>query len=106
MKEKKDSLSACGSCTAHSGEKKSVPYIVHESAMARMERQLKRSWILCIVMFLAFVASNAAWIYYESQFEDIVTTIEAEQDGAGTNIVGGRDVAYGSESQSNNKNTP
>ena len=78
----------------------SVPYIVHESEVARQERTIKRLWILCIVIFLAFVLSNCAWIVYESSFEDTVT-IEAEQDGSGTNIISGRDLSYGSESQGN-----
>ena len=26
-----------------------VPYIVHESILARMERTIKRLWILCII---------------------------------------------------------
>lgn len=77
-----------------------VPYIVHESQMARSERTIKRLWVLCIVMFLAFVVSNGMWVVYENSFEDsIQTTIEAQQDGNGTNIISGRDLSYGPESQ-------
>ena len=79
-----------------------IPYIAHESEVARQERTIKRLWILCIVIFLAFVLSNAGWIIYESSFEDVTTTIEAEQDSSGTNIISGRDLFYGSESESNN----
>lgn len=77
-----------------------IPYIVHESEVARQERTIKRLWILTIVIFLAFVLSNGAWIVYENSFEDTVT-IEAEQEGSGTNIISGRDLSYGSESQGN-----
>ena len=77
-----------------------IPYIAHESEVARQERTIKRLWILSIVIFLAFVISNASWIVYESSFEDRVT-IEAEQEGSGTNIISGRDLSYGSESQNN-----
>ena len=77
-----------------------VPYIVHESQMARSERTIKSLWVLCIVMFLAFVVSNGMWVVYENSFEDsIQTTIEAQQDGNGTNIISGRDLSYGPESQ-------
>lgn len=77
-----------------------VPYIVHESQMARSERVIKRLWILCIVLFLAFAVSNGMWVVYENSFEDsIQTTIEAQQDGSGTNIISGRDLSYGPESQ-------
>ena len=42
----------------------SVPYIVHESSMARMERQIKRLWITVLVLIVMLVATNGAWIWY------------------------------------------
>lgn len=92
----------CNGCGEHK-KVADIPYIVHESAMARMERQLKRLWITILVLIVLLVSTNAAWLYFESQFEDVVTTttIEAEQDGAGVNIVGGGDVDYGAESKDN-----
>lgn len=71
----------------------------HEDEMARSERHNRRMWILCLVIFLAFVLSNCAWIVYESSFQDV--TIEAEQDGSGTNVISGGDLSYGSESTDN-----
>jgi len=53
---------------------KDVPYIVHESIMARMERTIRRLWILCIVLIILLAGTNAAWIVYENSFEDIVVT--------------------------------
>lgn len=91
----------CNGC----GENKlpeSVPYIVHESDMSRLERQLKRLWIVVLVLIFLLVGSNCAWLWYESQFQVIEeTVIEAEQDGSGINIVGGGDIEYGTESQDN-----
>lgn len=81
-------------------EEKMIPYFSHEGDMARMERSNKRLFIIILVLIVALVGSNAAWIIRESQFEDVVTTIEAQQDGSGVNIVGGEDVSYGAESQS------
>ena len=71
----------------------------HEDEMARSERHNRRMWILCMVVFLAFVLSNCAWIVYESSYQDV--TIEAEQDGGGTNVISGGDLSYGSESTDN-----
>ena len=71
-------------------------YLVYETAMARLERANKRLFIMCMVVIFALFASNFAWVYYESQFEDNVIT--AEQDGEGINIVGGGDIEYGAES--------
>lgn len=59
----------------------SIPYVVHEGAMARQERTIRRLWILCIIIFLAFVISNGAWIWYENQFMDEVTITQENEDG-------------------------
>ena len=52
----------------------SVPFIVFESATARLERTIKRLWIMCVIMFFAFVVSNGLWVYYESQWEVVEST--------------------------------
>ena len=56
-------------------EQKMIPYYVHEGEMARQERHIKRLWILCLVIFAALVVTNAGWIYYENQFEDVTMTV-------------------------------
>ena len=50
---------------------KDVPYIAHESAVARLERVIKRLWVLVLALIILLCASNAAWLYYESSFEEI-----------------------------------
>lgn len=95
-------MANCENCKKVQNAPESVPYIVHESSMARMERQIKRLWITVLVLIVMLVATNSAWILYESQFSDIETTIEAEQDGSGVNIVSGGDLDYGAESKDNN----
>jgi hypothetical protein len=71
----------------------SVPYIVHESSMARMERQVKRLWISLVVCIAMLFACNASWLVYESQFE----AIAYEQDGDGIN-----NVNFGGQGDLNN----
>ena len=95
-------MASCGDCKKEHNASESVPYIVHEASMARMERQVKRLWITVLALIVFLVATNGAWIWYESHFSDIVTTIEAEQDGSGVNIVSGGDLEYGAEGESNN----
>ena len=46
----------------------------HELDMARMERANKRLWVVLILTILLLVGTNGYWIYYESSFEDEVTT--------------------------------
>ena len=59
---------------------KDVPYIVHESIMARMERTIKRLWILCIILILLLAGTNGAWIWYENQFMDESLTVTQDLD--------------------------
>ena len=80
---------------------RTVDIYVHEQDMSRMERSNARSHFLNIVLIVILLATNIGWIYYESQFTDVSTTIQAEQDGAGSNIISGGDY-YGTESENNN----
>ena len=85
-------------------DERSVQYVA-ESHAARLERSNKRMFILCVILIVALLATNGLWFWYESQFETVNTTsIEAEQDGAGVNIVGAGDVNYGAESTDNQNN--
>lgn len=74
-------------------EEKQIPFFVHEADMTRMERSNHRLWILCIVLMLILVATNAGWIWYESQWEVYdETTQEVTQesgDGGSNRFVGG-----------------
>ena len=93
---------SCETCKNKPTTPESVPYIAHESAMARMERTNKRLWITNLILIFLLVGAIIGFAYYENQFEDVVTTIEAEQDGSGVNIVSGGDLDYGAESEGNN----
>lgn len=67
---------------------KDVPYIVHEGAVARLERVIKRLWVLVLALIILFCASNAAWIWWESQYETIETTITQENADGYNNYIG------------------
>lgn len=82
-----------------------IPYLVHESDMARQERTIKRLWVLCIILILLLVGSNAFWFYYESQFEEVVeTTQEVTQENSDgiNNFVGGDGVITNGETDGQN----
>ena len=70
-----------------------VPYVVHESAMARAERVIKRQWIAIVLLICMLFSSFGLFVWYESQFE----TISYEQDGEGIN-----NVNYGEQGNLNN----
>lgn len=67
---------------------KDVPYIAHESAVARLERVIKRLWVLALVLIILLAASNAAWIWWESQYQTIETTITQENADGYNNYIG------------------
>ena len=49
---------------------------------ARFERIIKRLWVLCIILIIALLGTNAGWLWYESQFEYYEITQEAAADGS------------------------
>ena len=63
----------------------SVPYVVHESAMARAERHTKALIWVIVLLIVLLVGSNIAWIAYENSFDDMEETYTVEQDGTETN---------------------
>lgn len=65
-----------------------VPYIVHESGMARLERIIKRLWIAVILLVLLLVATNGAWLWYESQFEYYDMEITQQNENGLNNFIG------------------
>ena len=57
-------------------EDKYISQYTHEAEQARLERIIKRLWILVIIVFVALIVTNGAWIYYESQWEVVEETTE------------------------------
>lgn len=69
-----------------------IPYMVHEGDVARLERTIKRLFILCVLLIIVAVGTNAYWIWYENQWQDEVITQEIQQDSGegGTNTYSGK----------------
>ena len=74
-----------------------VPYVVHESDMARLERTIKRLWILLLVLTVLFVGSNVWWIWRESQFADEYYEITQENEDGYNNFIGNDGDIYNGE---------
>lgn len=82
----------CETCKERQQQEQPVPFRVHESDMARQERNAKRWFIAWIITFVLFLASWAGFLWYESQWETVETWQEVTQDAGerGTNqFVGG-----------------
>ena len=75
-----------------------VPFAAHEAELARSERNSKRMWIVILVLILALIGTNLAWIIYNSQFETIEesTVVEQENSNGDNNYIGNDgDITYG-----------
>ena len=90
MAEKK-----CNHCGTNSTPA-SVPYVVHESDMARSERHTKALIWVIVLLIVLLVGTNAGWLWYESTMETVVETTETtfedvvqESNEGSNNIVGG-----------------
>lgn len=71
-----------------------VPYIVFETAQARLERANKRLAALLILLIVLLCLTNAAWLWYEGQFEDVVVTQRITTEDARANVSGTGDANY------------
>ena len=84
---------------------KYISLYTHEAETARLERIIKRLWILAIIIFAALIVTNGAWIYYESQWEvveeateTVTQNVEASGDSDAV-LAGIGDAFNGSESE-------
>ena len=80
-----------------------VPYIVHEAAMARNEREKKRLWILAIVSWVVTLLIVGIFTYerlqydYSGTYEEVI--VDAEDDG-NANYIGQDGNIYNGEDSS------
>lgn len=84
---------SCETCKNHASATtpESIPYIAHETAMARNERSIKRMVVALVMAIVLMFASNAlwlwAWMQYDYVSEEIVVEQDA-QDGDSVNFIG------------------
>ena len=83
-----------------------VSYFAFDGAMAMMERTNHRQFIVIIVLILALIATNTAWILYEAQwevYEESTVTQDVKSGNGNAVVTGTGDITYGeSEADSSN----
>lgn len=85
-------------------EQMTVPYIVHESAMARNERHIRRLVIALIVSVVMIVASNLAWLYVWNSYEYVGdSSVSVEGEGNANYIGNDGDISNGTNSSEENQ---
>lgn len=74
---------------------KDVPYIVFESEMVRLERIIKKLFVLVVVLIVLLFGTNIYWIWYENQFIDEVTVTQDNTDGYNNYVGNDGDITNG-----------
>lgn len=77
-----------------------IPFVVLEATMARLERTIKRMWILCIILTLLLVGTNLAWLMYENSFSEF--EIVQETEGGYNNFIGNDGDIHNGKADNNN----
>lgn len=87
----------CKTCRENRQSVDPVPYIAHESAMARQERTIKRLWIALMVSIVLWAITVAGIVYYQSQFSDETAWQEVDTGEGDAYVAGIGDVNYGED---------
>lgn len=100
----------CNSCNTDKAPA-SVPYVVHESTVARMERIIKRLWIALIISWIAVIVVVGINSYERLQYDYSSETKEEividSKDGGNANYVNNAgDVVIGKNNNQTNNDTP
>lgn len=80
-----------GECKTCESNKPNVRQYDIDLLSAMAERTIKRLWIVILVLIIALIGTNGAWLYYESQFEDVVATEIVQENADGYNNYIGND---------------
>lgn len=90
-------------------EEKIVPGYALDLIVEEHKTEKKRLWIALLIVFIALVGSNTAWLIYENSFEDVVTTSTVTQEAqsdSGNATVNGQNagVIYNGTSETDDNN--
>lgn len=89
-------------------EQMTVPYIVHESAMARNERHIRRLVIALIVSIVMIAVTNIAWLWVWNSYEYVGESESVSVEGEGTaNYIGNDgDITNGKDNSNKEDQIP
>ena len=94
-------------CNTCKESRKTVSYYVFEGEMVRMERMCHRWFIAWLITFVLLVCTVAGFVWYESQWEEVVTTeVTQENDSGYNNYIGNDGDIYNGETNGQNDKNP
>ena len=57
-------------------------FAAYEVALLRLDRANRRLIVIIVLLISLLFGTNAAWLWYESQWEDVTTTITQDLDAS------------------------
>ena len=94
----------CSKCEKGGVYNTTVPFVVHENLRAQMSAANARLVRVIVLLVVLLVGSNIAWLWYESQFEELSIEQEVDTGEGDAFVVGNGDLNYG-EGQAEDKET-
>lgn len=87
-------------------DERTISSIDHQYDMARLERIIKRLWIIILTLLILFAGTNALWIYEWNQYDYENITVDSK-DGGNANYLqaGANGVINNAESDSQDEKT-
>ena len=103
MSKKCDNCAKKNESACAENEILTIPYVAHQSAAARQERQIRRMWIALIVSIALMFFTNMIWVGVFSSYDYSSEEYVYTQDGQGTNIIGDSNNVNGAETNNSQK---
>ena len=63
-------------------DERTIPSIDHQYDMARLERIIKRLWIVILTLLILFAGTNALWIYEWNQYDYGSIVVDSDDGGS------------------------
>ena len=99
-------MTDCHSCTKKDIYTTQVPLVVLENTRAQMDAHARRLVSVIILLIVLLVGSNVAWLWYESQFEELSIEQEVDTGEGDAFVVGNGDLNYGESQTEDNETDP
>ena len=78
-----------GECKTCENNKPNVRQYDIDLLSAMAERTIKRLWIIILVLIIALIGTNGAWLWWSNQWETVESwEISQENEGGNNNYIG------------------
>lgn len=90
-------------CTGCKTKEMELEHSLEWEMMRELSRTIKRQYIIIITILAFWLTTIFGFVWYLNQYDYISDTeISASQDGDGNNFIGGGDITYGTDAESEN----